>query len=201
MAITPAEEQALGEMRASLIDGPRPVLEPGQGHEAFLEHVLLSIRVHRAALLNKHKEDGDGVAWTRYFESYFASSQAKANAKLLWDDWRTKLVKEDTPGPGIAITHGQPDVHWKTDPQHRLWLNLESMWADFEASLDRFVESLRSNPRRCRVILKRWRARTWVIVQFAPNELRPGAATASALTSMIVMPKGGARSATAHGPD
>jgi hypothetical protein len=134
--LTPTEEQALDAMRASLIDGPRPALGPGHGDEAFTQHVLLGTRFLQAALLNKRKGDRDGEAWVRYFEEHVAAPEAKTNAQLLWDEWRTSLVKEDSPGVGIAITHGQPEIHWKSDQTLGLCLDLESMWADFDASVD-----------------------------------------------------------------
>jgi hypothetical protein len=74
---------------------------------------------------------------------------------VLWTDWRTSLLKDGAPGAAVLVTHGQPLAHWQRDASGRLCIDLESMWADFEASVDSFLEFLRSADDRCRVVLER----------------------------------------------
>jgi hypothetical protein len=74
-------------------------------------------------------------------------------------------LKDDTPGPGIAITHGQPSIHWQRDQQGRLCLNLEDAWDDYAASVTSFVARLGSSSRR-KIVLKRWKQQHWVVEAF-----------------------------------
>jgi hypothetical protein len=56
------------------------------------------------------------------------------------------------PGRGVAITHCQPAAHWQMT-ELGLCVNLESMWDDFESSVDRFIGSLaRNGDRRTRTL-------------------------------------------------
>lgn len=62
---------------------------------------------------------------------------------LLFVDWRTSLLKDDTPGHGCPITHGQSFAHWGHDQAGRLCINLEDMWTEFEQSVDHLIGYLR----------------------------------------------------------
>jgi hypothetical protein len=62
--ITPQDEQALAELRASLLRRPRPNPRPDQGDEAFDQHMLLAASVHRAAALFRKGDDGTPGAST-----------------------------------------------------------------------------------------------------------------------------------------
>jgi len=56
------------------------------------------------------------------------------------------------PGRGVAITHGRREAHWQQTALG-LCINLESMWDDFESSVDRFVGELTQNAdRRARTL-------------------------------------------------
>src|SRR5947208_2407136 len=124
-----ADDLAL--MRASLLKGRRVdgALGPGDGDEAFERHMLLATRIHRAAGLAQ-RGDGQGEGWVQYFVNYFPPRRSLADdARLLWNEWRTPLLKHETPGHGVSMTHGQPFVHWQRDQETGdLCINLESMW-------------------------------------------------------------------------
>lgn len=55
------------------------------------------------------------------------SAAAPTDAGLLFAQWRTPLLKDDTPGSGLVITDGQEAVHWQRDEGGRLCIDLESM--------------------------------------------------------------------------
>ena len=104
----------------------------------------------------------------RYLASHYpAGRNGRDDARLLFGDWRTSLLKEDTPGAGIAITHGQSSIHWQLDTRGRLCLNLEDAWDDYAVSVDSFVERLQTSP-RSKIVLKRWRKQRWVVEPFVP---------------------------------
>src|SRR2546430_4114499 len=129
----------LGQLRASLVRDLGVDLQPEQGDVAFERHQLLAIRFHRAARLNQRASDREGQAWVRYFAEHFPRGYEQA--RLLWRGWRVPLLKDETPGEGIAISHGQPQLHWQVT-SHGLYLNLESLWADYVTSVENFVAVL-----------------------------------------------------------
>lgn len=51
-------------------------------------------------------------------------------------------------------------------------VDLESMWDDFESSVENCATMLRGDPDRMRVALVRWRTRRWTVraVQLVPSE-------------------------------
>ena len=63
----------------------------------------------------------------------------------------------------VALTHGQPGVHSYRESSDSLCINLESMWDDFEASVDSLMDLLDEDARRCAEALERWRARSWTV--------------------------------------
>lgn len=154
------DDQDLAGIRNSLIGGLRVELTPEQGVEAFERHQLLAIRFHRAARLNDRARDRGGQGWCRYFAEHFP--RGDTHAELLWDQWRVPLLKDETPGIGVAIAHGQPETHWRPTA-FGLCIDLESMWDDYEQSVDAFVLSLSEDPDRRRVAIKRWRERQWTV--------------------------------------
>jgi hypothetical protein len=132
-------DYGLDRVRRSLLHGLRVSLGPEQGWEAFERHQLLAIRFHRAARLNSPTGFSDRNGWCRYFDAYFP--RGGEHGKLLFERWRSTLLKDEMPGRGVAITHAQPEAHFvMTDLG--LCINLESMWNDFELSVDRFVDAL-----------------------------------------------------------
>lgn len=89
-----------------------------------------------------------------------------SDARLLFVDWRTSLLKDDTPGPRVPITHGQSFAHWERDQAGRLCINLEDMWTEFEQSVDHLIAYLRTNAERRSIVLKRWSATVWDVAPF-----------------------------------
>jgi hypothetical protein len=185
------DDTELDELRRSLLRGGRPRLTAEQGDEAFDQHILLAARIHRAARLNQAASDGEGLkAWRRYFTDHFSPFRDR-EADVLWRDWRCQLIKDGTPGPDIALTHGSPRVHWTRDTSGRLLIDLESMWDEFEASVESFVESLTRDARKRGIVLKRFREREWTVQSFEPHhfaglssDLADGALVSLSATAM-----------------
>lgn len=96
---------------------PEPV-EPGHGAAALQQHVLLASKVHQAARLDSTGAESETGGWVRYITDYFpAPRNGEQDAKVLWIDWRTSLLKDGAPGAAVLVTHGQPLAHWQTRPQ------------------------------------------------------------------------------------
>lgn len=127
------DEQALAELQASLLRRKRPELQPGQGDEAFDQHMLLAIAVHRAARLHQSVE-GERNGWIEYVTAFFPKGRnSEADARLLWDGWRCTLLKDEK--PVVPITHGQSFAHWGRDAAGQPMLNLEDAWDDYAYSV------------------------------------------------------------------
>ncbi len=200
--IAPHEEDALRRLRTRLLSDRPPPLQPEHGHLAFMSHVLLASAVHTATRLDQYGAETQTGAWTRYLSSYFpAGKNSDVDARLLWTDWRTALLKKQAPGLGVLVTHGQSAVLWRRDEHGRLCIYLEDMWADFESSVSVFIEYLRKTPDRRGVALRRAQESSVAVIEFttalscasAPvSGLASGAqiATASAVAYMPPRPPG-----------
>jgi len=124
-------------LRSSLLRRLGPQLGPTDGDEAFDPHILLAVRIHRAAGLNCRSGDGEGDGWRRYFVDYFPEGRNSAeDADWLWSEWRTRLLKHESPR---GITHGKRSAHWQSLPEGGFVVDLESMWSDFRHSVNAFV--------------------------------------------------------------
>jgi hypothetical protein len=168
-------EQELGELRADLLRWRPPQLGPSQGEEAFQQHKLLAAAVHRAAKLDERGSESETESWVRYIVEHFPKERnSEADARLLFADWRTSLLKNGTPGPKVPITHGQSHAHWGRDSEGRLCLNLEDVWNDYAASVESFVAQLHSSPRR-KIVLDRWRKQRWTVEPFRAIDMIAGA--------------------------
>jgi hypothetical protein len=100
----------------------------------------------------------------------------------LWEYWRNTLVKDEFPGSGVVVSHGQPQAHWQlVEGGTRLYLNLESMQDDFVRSVDSFIEALKVDSPRRRTTLEWWSQRQWSVqvVTWMPAST-PVTSTASA---------------------
>jgi len=166
----------LNVLWAALMLELRVELGPQDGLAAFERHQLLAIRFTRVARLNAPAsvKDREGQMWQLFFEEHFPRGGERA--KLLWNDWRTRLLKDDAPGPGIAVTHGHPEIHWHTD-QGRLGVNLETMWDDYELAIDHFIHACAGDAELKARALKRWKERLWSVQTFNA----PGTPVASAI--------------------
>ena len=179
-------EQAEGLQRLqqqALKARPRK-LGPHEGDEAFQQHKLLAVEIQKVTLLDKRKgndPESETSTWARYFERCFPPGRNDpADARILFDDWRTSLIKKGAPGERVVVTHGQGFVHWTRDARDRLCIDLESMWDDFEYSLGEFIEYLRDTPDRRAIVLDRAKKATWMVQQFTPRNI-------DALVSATVM--------------
>jgi hypothetical protein len=159
-------EEELRDLREQLLAHRPESLPPGQGAEAFQQHKLLATTVHQASKLDEHAHENETGAWLRYLTSYFpAPRNSESDARVLWTDWRTSLLKRGAPGAYVLVTHGQPAAHWLRDGKGRLCIDLESMWEDFTASVSEFMAFLRTAPDRREVALDRAQ-RSHVVVEF-----------------------------------
>lgn len=185
-------ESGLVDLRSSLLRNLRRDLGPEDGDEAFDRHILLAVRIHRAASLDRAKADGE--AWRQYFIKYFpAGHNSHADAQYLWREWRTRLLKHESPR---GITHGQPHAHWLRLPEGGICIDLESMWDDFEHSVEAFVRALKADEPQRAAAMQRWRDRAWTIRELPlhPSEnlfpgptLYPGSFGASGTTAATAM--------------
>jgi len=181
-----SDEQDLADLKTALLRGLRtelPEVEPG--YAAFERHQLLAIRFHRAARLNA-PEETERQGWLTYFREHFP--RGDEHARRLWEDWRGRLVKDEFPGEGVAVSHGQPHAHWQiVDPGQRLFLDLESLADDFERSVGSFVGLLgRDATRRART-LEKWQRRQWSVQQvtFVTEQIQPRGVLTTASTQVF----------------
>src|SRR4051812_23878745 len=98
-------DAALVQIRKSLLGQGCPALRPEDGYRAFQEHKLLATAIHRAAHLDRRKAESETDAWVRYLTEFFPTGRnSDTDARSLFGDWRTSLLKQDTPGPGVLVT-------------------------------------------------------------------------------------------------
>jgi hypothetical protein len=177
--MTETEAQELEALREALMFGLRvdlPSVNPG--YAAFERHQLLAIRFHRASRLNAPGAT-ERQGWLQYFDEHFP--RGRAHGLRLWEDWRGRLVKDEFPGKRVAVSHGQPHLHWKlVDPEQRLFIDLESMWEDFERSVESLMELLGSDDDRRGKTLEKWRRRQWSVQQVVFSEPKPAGVTSTA---------------------
>lgn len=167
------------------------MLGPDEGVEAFRAHKLLASDVHRAAKLNAHKRDKtETEQWVRYITEHFPEPRnSEADARLLWTDWRIALLKRNTLGSGITITHGQSKAHWFREPDGTLCLNLEDIWDDYAASVEHFIaEARQASPERRAAVLKRWRKNTWGVRELLTRGGATAMSASAGISPTVVIP-------------
>jgi hypothetical protein len=181
--LSPEDEQALGQLRASLLRRKRPQLLSGQGDEAFDQHILLAVAVHRAARLYQ-TGDGQKDGWIQYVTAFFPKGKnSKEDAERLWQGWRCSLLKDER--PVVPITHGQSFAHWGRDGTGQPMLNLEDAWDDYAYSVERFIVYLQTDSKRRAIALRRWRERAWTVQMVAVSHvLDVGASTATSASAI-----------------
>lgn len=178
-------EPELQALRTSLLRR-RPKPTPN-GEEAFEDHQILAMVIHRAIKLlpPASRNEGEGAGWIRYLTTYFPPGHnGEEEATLLWTDWRTELLKNESPGPRVTLAHRQPQAHWQRDEPGVLGLDLESLWDDFEHSVDALIESLRNNDALRIHVLDKWRQRTVIVRPFRPVG-RSGPIVATSFASSV----------------
>jgi len=190
-----SDELEVAELKGALLRGLRVELgSPDPGYEAFERHMLLAIRFHRAARLNAPGET-ERQGWLAYFREHFPGGDE--HAQRLWEHWRGRLVKDEFPGPGVAVSHGQPAAHRQlVDPGGLLFINLESMWDDFEQSVDSLIDLLEKQDERRAATLEKWRGRQWSVQEVTFMRESPPAGVISVSTAPVLS----TASVTAFGP-
>jgi hypothetical protein len=187
--LSPAEQLALDDLQKTLLRGRPPALGPDQGAEAFAQHKLLATTVHRATLLDALGSESQTRAWVRYFTEHFPRGRnGSSDAELLWKEWRTHLLKQDSPGPMVPITHGKPHLHWQRDSAGRLCIDLETMWDDYAQSVEHLVGYLQVTPERREVALTRLKESTWAVQFFTVSNESVPVTGATAMASATVGP-------------
>ncbi len=132
----------LEELRHGLTDDMRVTLGAHDGREAERRHRELAVLIHRTARLVYANSHGDQAAWVDYLERWWPNMTAE-RARTLWTEWRKHLLKDGHPGKYV-ICHGQPNRHWKPQPPgNRVALNLESLWGEYEHSVDNLITDCR----------------------------------------------------------
>jgi hypothetical protein len=184
--------EGLRKLREQTVAQRPPELGPDEGARAFQEHKLLAAAIQRVTLLDRHKSESETDAWVRYFVRCFPSPRnGAADARLLFGDWRTSLIKDGAPGARVVMAHGQANAHWIWDTRDRLSIDLESMWDDFERSLGEFEKYLREDPTRRAIALDRFRKKgTFSVEELIPRDF-------GALAGATVFDSSGAFSASA----
>jgi len=161
-----AEAEAdLRRLEADLLGDRPPALRPEAGAEAFRQHKILASAIHRAARLHQRNQESETNAWVSYLTDFFPEGRnGPDDARVLFGDWRTPLLKDNTLGPRVVVTHGQSVAHWSRDESGAtVCIDLESLWDDFTHSVQRFLDHLRGSEARRRVVLARWRQKTWEV--------------------------------------
>lgn len=167
-------DRELADLRDALLRRLCVDLRPDHVHDEFERHQLLAIRIHHASRLNARPGQGERAGWKRYFAEHWPRGDEK-QALLLWEHWRCPLVKDECPGPGVAISAGQPHGHWKVvEPRGMLYLNLESLWDDFKQSVESFMLLLADDPERRRVALERQAKRRYTVQSVTIAEASAG---------------------------
>jgi hypothetical protein len=132
----------LEELKQDLTGDLRVALGAHDGKEAERRHRELAMLIHRTARLVYANSHGDQAAWVDYLERWWPNMTAE-RARTLWTEWRKHLLKDGHPGTYV-ICHGQPRRHWNPQPPgNRIALNLESLWDDYEQSVDNLITECR----------------------------------------------------------
>ena len=127
--VNDANLQLLAKIRGQLVDRLQP-----EGLLGLDGHILVALRFHRLVRLTKvRKKEGDGAAWEAFFAAHVPN--LAAHGRTLWADWRTKLIKDDTPGTLVAIGEGDPRSHGNVY-EGKVFVNLESVADDYIAAVD-----------------------------------------------------------------
>src|SRR5439155_10627393 len=87
--------------------------------------------------------------------------------------WRIALLKDAYPGPGVAISHGQAHGHWRVVNPGGLFINLESMWDDYEQSIDSMIKTLAADDARRENSLEWIGAASAASVSFSETAVKP----------------------------
>lgn len=181
-----ADCYALAALRDQLIER----LPPAADFPGIEKHRLLARSFHRLARLpQRHPDDKQGRAWASFFADYVP--RLRAHGPVLWTDWRTPLLKDDAPGPGVIVGHGEPDAHCATFGD-RLFVDLESAITDFIAALDALLARCANDDGLRAIVLRNWRSTQWTVQAFTgysasatPVAVTSGTVPVSAIATVV----------------
>jgi hypothetical protein len=153
----------LPDVRAALARGLREKLLRGDGVRAFELHQLLAIRFTRLSRLNAPSKIGaDSERWALLLREH--SPRGDEHGHLLWTQWRSGLLKNDAPGPDVAVAHLEPKAHRTfVNPGNKLLLNLESLWDEYEGMVDSLIAACGADATLRERVLSRWAAHDWSV--------------------------------------
>jgi hypothetical protein len=153
----------LPDVHAALKQRLRETLRCEDGVRAFELHQLLAIRFTRLSRLSApSKVKGDGERWRLLLSEH--SPRGEEHEHLLWTQWRSGLLKNDAPGPDIAVAHLEPEAHRTfVSPGNKLLLNLESLWDEYEGTVVSLVAACATNEILCERVLTRWAEHDWSV--------------------------------------
>jgi hypothetical protein len=159
-------EPTLADLRDVLLVGLRPAkpLRRRDDELVFERHQLLVIRFRAAVRLTQGGKAKGRDRWVAYFRDHFP--RGGEHARLLWARWRKPLLANEPPGPGVIVTHGRPDAHWQhalVGQRPALVVDLESMWDDFEQSVESFLDACRGDEQCAAQALRRCSRRPQVV--------------------------------------
>lgn len=154
--VNDANLQLLAKIRGQLVDRLQP-----EGLLGLDGHILVALRFHRLVRLTKvRKKEGDGAAWEAFFAAHVPN--LAAHGRTLWADWRTKLIKDDTPGTLVAIGEGDPRSHGNVY-EGKVFVNLESVADDYIAAVDSVMAACGKDEDLARTLVTKWRATQWTV--------------------------------------
>lgn len=146
----------LERLQDSLLWRVHVELSREDGDEAFERHILLAVRINRAALL-WGTGNSDQRKWVQFLTTFFPGDRYTDDvALLLWTDWRNGLVKDGSPRSGVAVAHRHREWHL-VSVDGPLVVNLESMCEDFDEAVHAAVASLEGKAERRTIVLIRWK--------------------------------------------
>ena len=155
------DRQALAQLRRQLIER----LPPSVDFPGIEKHRLLARSFHRLVRLpQRDPDDRQGKAWIVFFERFVP--HLGVHGRLLWNQWRTPLLKDDGPGPRIIIGEREPTAHCATFDGDKIFVDLESATDDFIAALDALLAACEGDADLCSVVLRNWRATQWTVRAF-----------------------------------
>jgi hypothetical protein len=155
-------DPTLADLRDALLGGlrtPKPLRRRDETL-AYERHQLLVIRFQAVVRLSQTGGAKGRDRWAAYFREHFP--RGDEHAILLWTAWRKPLLRNEPPGAGVIVAYGCPDAHWQHVPVGQvaaLVVDLESMWEDYERSVESFLDACHGDAERAARALRRWSQR------------------------------------------
>ena len=161
ISVNDTDSKALGEIRRELVDRLPP-----DGLSGLDGHILVAVRFHRLVRLVQRKPDErQGAAWEAFFAEYVP--HFAGNGRRLWEDWRTKLLKDDAPGQSVVISEQTPEPHGHTLASGELFIDLESIADDYTAAVDSVMLACVGDDELRATVIRNWEATRWTVRHYA----------------------------------